>query len=246
MPLMGEDTHKHMIDFMTEQSKTLKKPDAILVLSAHWEEAEPTVITTPNPQLIYDYYGFPAETYTITYPSPGATELAEEISRLLESHGLVSRETKTRGLDHGVFVPLKMIFPTADIPVTQLSMLRSLNPEDHLKMGRALRELADKNILIIGSGFSFHNMGEFFTNEVPNSRNDQFQDWLIDTCTGDYSEEERSEKLINWEKAPGARFCHPREEHLLPLHVCAGISGEKGEVIFDNYIAGKRAVAFKW
>mgnify|MGYP001610130371 FL=1 len=133
--------------------------------------------------------------------------------------------------------------------MTQLSLIKGLDPAAHLALGRALRPLIrKKNILVIGSGFSFHNMGEFKfdASSQTDLKNDQFQEWLIDLCTGDHASSERESRLELWENAPSARYCHPREEHLLPLHVCLGLSGGPADLVFDDYILGKRSVAFQW
>jgi aromatic ring-opening dioxygenase catalytic subunit (LigB family) len=153
-----------------------------------------------------------------------------------------------RGFDHGLFIPLKLMYPEADIPALQLSLIRGLDPNAHLAMGKALRELLNENILVIGSGFSFHNLRAFFRQEpgAPDPANDAFQDWLVDTCTAPISQAEREQRMIAWESAPYARYCHPREDHLLPLHVCAGLANHPAELIFDDLILGKRAVAFLW
>ncbi len=248
MPLLEDPGHKKMISFMQDLPKSLKKPDEILVISAHWEEGRPTIVNSKNPSLLFDYYGFPKKTYNLNYAVSGNPHLAEEIQNLLLEKNISSEMTQERGLDHGVFIPLLLMYPHADIPVTEISLIKDLNPKSHINMGKALRKLSERNILIIGSGFSFHNMSAFSfdsENEV-DIRNNEFQDWLIDTCCGEYNSGEKEDQLINWEKAPHARYCHPREEHLLPLHVCFGISEEKAEVVFDDYILGKRAVAFKW
>jgi aromatic ring-opening dioxygenase catalytic subunit (LigB family) len=152
------------------------------------------------------------------------------------------------GLCHGLFIPLKLIYPGAVIPSIQLSLLRGLGPAAHIALGRALRDLLGENLLVICSGFSFHNMNAFFGQAAgaPDAANDAFQDWLIETCTGPLSESERERRLIEWEQAPSARYCHPREEHLLPLHVCAGMMGRPATVAFDDQILGKRALAFLW
>lgn len=248
LPLLGDPGHEIMISFMNDLPRKFPKPDDILVISAHWEESVPTIIGNKTPSLLYDYYGFPPESYEFKYPAPGNPKLAKEVSGLLSENGIPCKMTMERGFDHGLFVPLIMMYPGADIPVTELSLIRSLNSKEHIDLGKALKKLTEKNILIIGSGFSFHNMSAFAGNDGDqvDARNDEFQNWLIDVCTGSYDAGQRENMLINWSKAPGSRYCHPREEHLLPLHVCIGIAGEKGKVIFDDYIMGKRAVAFKW
>ena len=140
------------------------------------------------------------------------------------------------------------MYPQADIPSLQLSLLRGLNPTAHIAVGNALRELTAENILVIGSGFSFHNMSAFSWQgiDTPDPANDTFQNWLLEVCTGPISQSEREQLLIDWEKAPSARYCHPREEHLLPLHVCLGMADKPATTIFDDYILGKRAIALLW
>jgi 4,5-DOPA dioxygenase extradiol len=127
-------------------------------------------------------------------------------------------------------------------------LLRGLDPTAHLGLGRALRDLDREDLLVIGSGFSFHNLRAFSWQEngEPDPANDLFQDWLIETCTGPLTQEQREQRLIDWVRGPSARYCHPREEHLLPLHVCQGMAEGPAEVVFDDRILGKRSVAFLW
>jgi 4,5-DOPA dioxygenase extradiol len=141
-----------------------------------------------------------------------------------------------------------MMYPQADIPCLQLSLLHGLNPSAHIALGKALRELNNENILVVGSGFSFHNMNSFIWEgpDVPDPANDAFQNWLIEVCTGRLPQSECEQRLIEWEKAPSARYCHPREEHLLPLQVCVGMAAKPAKLIFDDKILGKRSVAFLW
>ena len=248
MPILGDTSHQAMIDFMIRLPSQLKKPDAILVVSAHWEEPVATLAGAPSPSLFYDYYGFPDEAYAITYPVPGNPNLAKRIAGLLNHNQIRTHIDTQRGFDHGLFVPLKLMYPKADIPSLQISLLRGLDPEAHLNLGRSLRALLDEDILVIGSGFSFHNMGAFIWegSAGPDTANDSFQDWLIETCTHALSPSDRQQRLIDWHQAPAARYCHPREEHLLPLHVCAGMADKDAVTIFDDYILGKRSVAFLW
>jgi aromatic ring-opening dioxygenase catalytic subunit (LigB family) len=237
-----------MVDFMTRLPLRLKKPDAILVICAHWEESAATLLGAQNPAMFYDYYGFPEKAYDITYPAPGSPQLADRIARLLEKNNIPARIDPQRGFDHGLFIPLKLMYPQADIPSLQLSLLRGLDPAAHIALGRAMRELRNENILVIGSGFSFHNMGAFSREgpDTPDPANDAFQDWLIETCADPLPQPEREHRLIEWEKAPSARYCHPREEHLLPLHVCLGMADKPAEPIFDERILGKRSIALLW
>jgi 4,5-DOPA dioxygenase extradiol len=237
-----------MVDFMTRLPSRLKKADAILVLSAHWEESAATLLGGQNPAMFYDYYGFPPEAYDITYPAPGNPPLADRIAGLLDKNNIPAHIDPQRGFDHGLFIPLRLMYPQAVIPSLQLSLLRGLDPGAHIALGRALRGLRNENILVIGSGFSFHNMGAFSWEgpDGPDPANDAFQNWLIETCAGRLSQSERERRLIEWEKAPSARYCHPRGEHLLPLHVCLGMAEKPADLVFDDQILGKRSVAFLW
>jgi 4,5-DOPA dioxygenase extradiol len=248
LPILGDPGHAAMIDFMRRLPALLRRPEAIVVVSAHWEEPAATLLGSARPAMYYDYSGFPAEAYEIDYPAPGHPELAERIAALLRRSGIPSGVDRERGFDHGLFIPLKMMYPEADVPAIQLSLLRGLDPAAHLALGKALGGLETENVLVIGSGFSFHNMREFWLGgaERPDSRNDAFQDWLVRVCAGEAEEGERERLLLEWEKAPYARYCHPREEHLLPLHVCAGMARRPARTVFDDYIFGKRAVAFLW
>ena len=248
LPILGDAGHKAMVDFMHRLPSQLGRPDAILVISAHWEEGAATLLGSYTPPMLYDYYGFPDEAYEITYPAPGSPDLANRIAGLLRKCNIPARIDPQRGFDHGLFVPLKLMYPHADIPSLQLSLLRGLDPAAHIALGKALRELMHENILVVGSGFSFHNMRAFTWQgtSVPDPANDAFQHWLIEVCTGPMSQSERERRLIEWEKAPSARYCHPREEHLLPLHVCFGMSDKPATTVFDDHILGKRGIAFLW
>lgn len=248
LPILGDPGHQAMVDFMIQLPTLLRRPDFILVISAHWEERAATLLGAQRPPMFYDYYGFPPQAYEINYPAPGSPDYAARISELLENERIPTRIDPQRGFDHGLFIPLKLMYPQADIPCIQLSLLRGLDPEAHLALGKALSGLQDENILVIGSGFSFHNMRAFSWQNIgaPDPANDAFQDWLIETCTGALSQPEREQRLMEWEKAPSARYCHPREEHLLPLHVCQGMASRPARLIFDDKILGKRGVAFLW
>lgn len=248
LPILGEASHTAMVDFMRRLPSLLPRPEAVLVISAHWEESAATLSGAHTPAMVYDYYGFPDEAYDITYPAPGSPDLASRIAGLLHQNGIAARVDLQRGFDHGLFIPLKLMFPQADIPALQLSLLRGLDPGAHVALGRALRGLMRENILVMGSGFSFHNMRAFSWQglNAPDSANDAFQNWLIEACTGPLPQSEREQRLAAWEQAPSARYCHPREEHLLPLHVCLGMAGQPARVVFDDHILGKRAVAFLW
>lgn len=248
MPLLGDAGHAEMVECLQKVARQITKPAAILVVSAHWEESVATVTAARSPALIYDYYGFPKESYDITYPCAGEPALASQVDAALQRAGIESRLDESRGFDHGLFVPLKIMYPEADIPCVQLSLNSSLSPAAHIKMGQALRDLAYPNLLIIGSGFSFHNMRAFFGQETKESRakNEAFETWLIETCGSGLDEYVRQQRLVNWENAPSARFCHPREEHLLPLHVCYGAAQRPCDEVYELRILNKKSSMYLW
>ena len=248
LPLLGDKGHQALVDFLKDITPTLGIPSAILVISAHWEEDRATITSGKAPSLIYDYGGFPDEAYEIKYPALGNPQLAEKIFNLLQDSGVDAKLDNRRGFDHGLFVPLKIMFPDALIPCVQLSLLNSLDPKEHIRIGKALSALRNENLLIIGSGFSFHNMRAFLQSKGSSDENNEnFERWLINTCTNnDMPENEREQKLQQWSDAPFARYCHPREEHLLPLHVCYGICGSTAKLVFDGNVMGKKSCAFLW
>ncbi|OYD25029.1 DODA-type extradiol aromatic ring-opening family dioxygenase [Oceanimonas baumannii] len=248
LPLLGDPAHAELVASLTQLASELPRPDAILLVSAHWEETEPTLTSGARPGLIYDYYGFPPESYQIEYPCPGAPALAQQVQQALHSAGLPCRLDDNRGFDHGMFVPLKLMYPGADIPCVQLSLASHMDAGFHLAMGQALRALKGQRLLVIGSGFSFHNMHEFFTERPEaNDKNRAFEHWLTQTCTDPaLTEEERKDRLVHWEQAPYARFCHPREEHLLPLHLCYGLAGRACDQHLSLTILHKQAGLFCW
>lgn len=218
-------------------------PRAVLVVSGHWEEQAFVFGSAEAPPLIYDYYGFPPETYRLTWPAAGAPWLAERGAELLRAAGLPSTLDPARGYDHGVFVPLKVAFPAADVPVVQMSLHASLDPALHLTAGRALAPLRDEGVLVLGSGMSFHNlraMGDPRA-EAPSKA---FDRWLTEAVESDHAG--RSERLIRWSHAPWARLCHPREEHLMPLMVAAGASTERGERDYGEVVLGGAVSAFRF
>lgn len=219
-------------------------PRAILVISAHWEEAVATVMTSAAPPLFFDYYGFPAASYELTWPAPGDPALAARVRLLLGAAGFETAADAERGFDHGTFVPLKLTYPEADVPVVQLSLVAGLDPLLHLAMGRALAPLRDEGVFIVGSGMSFHNLRAF---RDPRSRPvaETFDAWLRDAATREPAERDRA--LARWADAPAARLAHPREEHLLPLHVIAGAAGDdRGVLAWDGTFAGLRLSAYHY
>ncbi|MDG2174772.1 MAG: class III extradiol ring-cleavage dioxygenase [Gammaproteobacteria bacterium] len=247
LPLLEDPEHCALIQFLKEIPERFEKPDAILVVSAHWESPVPAITYGASPELIYDYGGFPPESYQIKYPSPGNPKFAQELAGLLAANGLPVQLDDQRGFDHGMFVPLKLMYPQADIPCVQLSLLNHLNAGAHIALGKALAPLHKRNILVLGSGMSFHNLPAIFTpGLVDDQDNLDFERWLQETCTGKLSNAEREERLTNWHQAPAALKCHPRPEHLLPLHVCAGIADGPAEIVFNNSVMGKMVSGYLW
>ncbi len=249
MPLMNDPAHASLIAFLRGIGTRYSRPDAIVLISGHWEARVPALNAAAAPPLLFDYYGFPPETYRITYPAPGEPELAGRIAKLLEQGGFPVELVKDRGYDHGVFVPLKLVYPDADVPIVQLSLIKGLDAAQHIALGRCLAPLREQNVAIVGSGMSFHNLQAIFAGERADLRaaSDQFDQWLRDTVTGSALEEtQRSEALAHWSDAPYARFCHPREEHLLPLHVCYGAAGAPGTVLFNEPLMGHKVSGFGW
>jgi aromatic ring-opening dioxygenase catalytic subunit (LigB family) len=216
-------------------------PKAVLVISAHWEEPVPTVMSGPNPPLLYDYYGFPPESYEITWPAPGQPARAARVRELLTAAGIQNAENTERGYDHGTFVPLKLAYPKADVPTVQLSLKRGLDPAEHLALGRALAPLRDEGVFIVGSGMTFHNLRAFGPQSSVVA--EQFDGWLRDTAGLEANERDR--RLIDWASAPSARRAHPREEHLLPLMVIAGAAGaDRGQLAYNGEILDLRLSAY--
>lgn len=197
------------------------RPTAILIITAHWETQVPSLTGGVNPALIYDYYGFPPETYELTYSAPGFPDLALRAAGLIQEAGIPAFVDAEYGWDHGVFIPLKVMYPNADIPVVAMSLHEGLDPNLHSHLGRALSTLRDEGVLILGAGMSYHNLRDFAT-QAPASF--EFHDWLDQALEGNW--QERRTRLANWHLAPGGRPSHPREEHLLPLMVASGAGSD--------------------
>lgn len=244
LPLIGQQPQlaTHMQNLV--QLHFPQKPSAIVVISAHWEAKPVKISSSSQPKMIYDYYGFPPETYQYKYPAPGSPTLANKIKQLLESHGIESELDPERGFDHGVFVPLLLMQPQADIPIVCLSLDNSLSADKHIAMGKALAPLREENILLLGSGYTFHNLAVFFhPSKSALKASHEFNNWLKKVML-ESDAKSLEEHLINWENAPGARMCHPREEHLLPLLVVAASGDhEKNELIYDEQNEDEFAVS---
>ena len=234
-----------MAAFLRGLTATLPvEPRAILIVSGHWETPVFTVNSGAQPPLLFDYYGFPAHTYQLTYPAPGDPAIAERVRELLAAAGLDTASDAERGYDHGVFVPFKVAFPEARIPIVQLSLLASLDPAEHLAAGRALAPLRDEGVLIVGSGMSYHNLRGFGPNFTGPS--EQFDAWLTG-AVGLADAEERCEALTRWEEAPHAHTAHPKEGHLIPLMVAAGAAeGDAGRSIFRDHVMDVAISAYRF
>ena len=241
------DTWTRLAGFLKGVAGTLPaRPNAIVLVSGHWLEPQFSVTGHARPPLIYDYSGFPPHTYELTYPAPGSPGLAAQVAQLLGQDSGAARVDATRGFDHGVFIPLKLMFPGADIPVIQLSLRRDLDPQAHIEAGRALASLRDEGVLIVGSGMSFHNMrGYGDPRFTPVSA--EFDDWL--TATVESAPAGRDALLADWTQAPHARLCHPPggEEHLIPLLVAAGAGADSvGRKVFSEKIMATTISAFRF
>ena len=232
------------------QARLPARPRALLVISGHWEAPVFTVQHNPAPDLLFDYHGFPAHTYQLTWPAPGDPALAGRVEALLAAAGMATARDPARGFDHGVFVPLKVAFPEADIPTVQLSLRADLDPGAHLAAGAALAPLRDEGVLIIGSGNSYHNMRVLMASirgaATGPVQGRAFDAWLSAAVTHP-DPGERARLLAGWAKAPGARDAAPREEHLLPLHVAAGAAGaDRGVKILEDEVMGAIESAFRF
>ena len=223
------------------------RPRAIVVISGHWETQQPTVMSTAMNSLLYDYGGFPPHTYELKYPAPGSPQVAERIAELLRDARVSVASESDRGLDHGTFVPLMLVAPNADIPIVQLSILATLDPAQHLKLGRALAPLRREGVLILGSGMSYHNMREFFQpSEAGEARGSKrFDRWLTTAVTADA--DSRSTQLTQWQHGDDARAAHPREEHLLPLMVAAGAAADDtGKQIYSGRLFNAQISGYRF
>jgi 4,5-DOPA dioxygenase extradiol len=231
-------------DFLRGYGVLLGKPKAILVVSAHWETDTPAVGTTPAPETIYDFRGFPSELYQMRYAAPGAPDLAERAAGLVEREmGGVVRRNPRRGLDHGAWVPLSLMYPDADIPVTQLSILYRGGPAAHLALGEAIRPLRDEGVVVLASGSATHNLYEYRGFDYDSAPPDWvagFGDWVAGAIAGG-----RTADLLDYRRlAPSAERNHPTEEHLLPLFTALGAAspGSAGTRVHSSHTYGVLAM----
>lgn len=212
-------------DFLSQLGPALGRPDAILVASAHWETERPELNAVAVNMTIHDFYGFPPALHAMRYPAPGAPELAERVAILLNQAGLAAEIDRERGLDHGAWVPLTLMYPAHDIPVLQLSLQSRLSPAHHLQLGQAIARLRAENVLMIGSGSFTHNLARLrrgAPDAPPLADVAAFSDWMHEALV-----QHRTDELLAYRcRAPYAALQHPTEEHLLPLFVAFGAAGE--------------------
>ena len=244
-PPFNKATWASMARYLASIGETVwPTPKAVLVISAHWQAVRPTINTADTYRLLFDYYGFPEHTYHLTYPAVPAPAVADRVQSLLAGAGISTETEVDRGLDHGVFVPFKLIYPNADIPLVQLSLQDDMDPTAHLAMGRALEPLRDEAILIVGTGMTYHNMNGIGRRGQANLDAETFDAWLADAVS---DPERREDALVNWRSAPSAAACHPEPEHLMPLHVVAGAaSQDAGRLVFQDKVFGKPISAFQF
>ena len=232
-------------DFLKSYGAEIGKPKAIVIASAHFNANRPAVVVDPHPGMIYDFGGFDQSLFEMVYPAPGDPALARKVAERLRTAGLGPVYVPERGYDHGVWVPLMLLFPDADVPVVQISLQPALGAAHHVTLGRAIADLADDGILVIGSGSLTHNLQEFFRgshapDEPPPEWVAAFTDWMFEKVTAGEVDD-----LVHYrERAPFARENHPSEEHLLPLHVALGAAGNgaKGRRLHTSHRNGVLAM----
>lgn len=252
LPLLGDTQHDEMISVLKTLTADIDRPDLIIVISAHWETPFISIQANDAPPLLYDYYGFPEEAYNIPYAAKGNPSVAAHLNAVINENGIAAQLESVRGYDHGMFVPLSIMYPDADIPCIQVSLKNTLDPHFHLNLGKVLRSAIAssgiEHILLLGSGSSFHNMTAFFKHEDEWFKHaSEFDTWLRCTLSSNVlTEVERERELVLWHQAPQARFAHPREEHLLPLHVCYGANLTVPNISYSLTLLGKPASMFVW
>ncbi|KAF2740802.1 extradiol ring-cleavage dioxygenase [Polyplosphaeria fusca] len=258
MPILGDPRSANITaSLKTKVPKILKlgtdeEPKAIVLVTAHWSTKVPTVSSAAKHELYYDYYGFPPEAYDLKYDAPGSPEVADMIEKALKDEGLESKKDSRRGWDHGVFVPMILIHPSASVPIIQLSVLASESPAAHYRLGRALSTLRSHNIAIVGSGFaSMHNIPHMFSGitRTPafKALNDEWNALVTDAAMTE-DVEERGNKFDGWRRWKGAWDMHPKggAEHFLPLVVCAGAAGEEKAKAYADEMMGLDMWSYYW
>lgn len=228
----------------------LPRPRAVIIVSAHWDTAEPTVGCAERPETIHDYWGFPPQLYSIRYPATGDKEAASEVLAALRQAGFAAGGDNGRGLDHGAWIPLRLMFPQADVPVIPLSIQAAQGPAHHLAVGAALAPLATRGFLVVASGNLTHNLGDFQTasmsgGAVPLAYVREFPDWIWQRLQA-----ADVPALLDYRRlAPAAVRAHPRDEHLLPLYVALGAAGagaraERCHAGVDDFVIAMDAFVF--
>jgi 4,5-DOPA dioxygenase extradiol len=241
-PTLALEQHS-TVEFLKRLGGELGRPESILCVSAHWNTEVPAVSGVERPETIHDFGGFSDELYQMRYPAPGAPHLAGRVRELLGEAGLACTVSPTRGLDHGAWVPLKLIYPEANVPVTQLSVQPLLGPEHHFQMGRALAPLREEGVLILATGSATHNLSRIGRGEVPPGWASELDEWLFRKIADGAVEE-----LFAYRKlAPHAEVAHPTDEHLLPLFVAmgagAGASATRGRRLHRGWTWGSLSMA---
>jgi 4,5-DOPA dioxygenase extradiol len=232
MPLLGlQPDIVELIQYVRTEilDRYPSQPKAIVVISAHYENETIQITSSDAPSIMFDYEGYPPEAYQYQYKAPGSPSLAQEIYKLLQKNNISCELNKDRGYDQGVFVPLLLLYPEANIPVISISLHHSMDSTIHVNLGKALESLREQDVLLLGSGYSFHNIEGFMkpTEELLDA-SIQFDKWLQNTVLHQKTSYDKMiQSLVRWEteSKPYGRQCHPREEHLLPLFVAAAAGG---------------------
>lgn len=256
LSLLDDPGYSSLARMLASLNPKLAGQKAIIVVTAHWEGPSVGLSSSAQPKMLFDYGGFPDAAYRFRYDVPGAPKLAKTVARELAANSIAATLDDSRGFDHGTFVPMMLIRPEADIPLLQMSLLDSLDPAAHIAVGRALALiLKNEEVTLIGSGFSFHNIPALIGRPGSDPREGQalavaFHEWLESTiCETSTPLSERTRSLESWAQAPGARFCQPREEHLLPLHACFGAAEQAGmsaRTIFSEAVKGYHTAGYHW
>ncbi|WP_243360796.1 DODA-type extradiol aromatic ring-opening family dioxygenase [Fundidesulfovibrio terrae] len=231
-------------DFLKSLGSRLGRPRGVVCATAHWTAPAPVLSATAHPETIHDFWGFPDELYRMRYEAPGDAALAGRARELLAEAGIGAGIDAERGLDHGTWVPLKLMYPDAEVPVAQLSVQPRLGPEHHLAMGRALAPLRDEGVLVMGSGSLTHNLRDLRTPGTPPVPYAvDFARWAVDMV-----ESGREADLTAYpEKGPAGARNHPTSEHFLPLLVAMGAGERRGRIVHDDMMYGVLSMgAFLW
>ncbi len=260
MPVLGDPDSQQLAESMRTRVPAIlglddaaRRPDAIVLVTAHWSTAQPTISSGARHRLLYDYGGFPAEAYRLKYEAPGAPAIARRAAELLSAEGFAPELDDQRGWDHGVFVPMLLVRPQADIPIVQVSVLDSEDPAAHFAMGRALARLrAEANVAVVGSGFaSFHNLRLLFSGVTREpALRAKLAEWndAVTSAVATADTHKRAARFADWRSWPAAYVTHPRggAEHFLPLMVCAGAVGDVAGKSYVDEFVGLDIVSYYW